>query len=423
MTDPARVETVETRARPGAFLLAAAMLATLPIVQLQGPLHTTPVDLLNGFFVIVYWGYVLARRDRIAFPLLGPFWVILIGSMLGLFAADEGLRAVIAIGQEVYLYLWFVTVADFLTRYCRLRDAVPVWVVVAGAVALLTVADMRFNLLGGVLAGESVRAAGSFANPNMYGNYLVISFFLAWAVAASGRPLFYVGLPVMLIGILSTASNGAMLSLSAGGAVTALIYCLHVSPRQRAAAVGLLFLGAAVAVPVLGTGWDKLQSQVLEQLDDGREEIGGAALKGFGERFPLWLDAIESVRRIPTGVGPANFNRKGGLVSGGYHAAHNDYLGMLAERSVVGLVGWLGILGAVALLIAQVARIEAAGGPVALGVPPLYGLLGAMVAHAGVVELFHFRHFWMALAVIAAAASPIALTRATEPPDTIAEAA
>jgi O-antigen ligase len=178
-----------------------------------------------------------------------------------------------------------------------------------------------------------------------------------------------------------------------------------------------------VAVPVLTTGWDKLQSEVLEQLDDGREEIGGAALKGFGERFPLWLDAIESVRQIPTGVGPANLNRKGGLVSGGYHAAHNEYLGMLAERSVVGFVGWLGILISVAMLIGQVARIEAAGGAVALGVQPLYGLLGAMAVHAGVVELFHFRHFWMALAIVAAAASPIAMARATEPPDALAEAA
>jgi O-antigen ligase len=129
------------------------------------------------------------------------------------------------------------------------------------------------------------------------------------------------------------------------------------------------------------------------------------------------------VRQVPTGVGPANFNRKGGLVSGGYHAAHNDYLGMLAERSVVGLVGWLGILGSVALLIGRVARIDAAGGAVALGVQPLYGLLGAMALHSGVVELFHFRHFWMALAIVAAAASPIVLTHANEPADALAEAA
>jgi hypothetical protein len=423
MTDPARVPPVEARARPGAFVLAAAMLATLPIVQLQGPLHTTPVDLLNGFFVVLYWGYVLARRDRIPFPLLGPFWLIVIGSMLGLFAAQEGMRAVIALGQEVYLYVWFVTVADFLTRYCRLRDAVPVWIFVACAVALLTVGDMNFHLLGGVLAGDSVRAAGSFANPNMYGNYLVISFFLAWAVAASGRPAFYVALPALLLGIFSTASNGAMLSLTSGCAVATLVYCLHVSPRQRAAAAGLILLGTAVVVPVLGTGWERVQTEVLEQLDDGRDEIGGAALKGFGERFPLWLDAIESVRQIPTGVGPANFNRKGGLVSGGYHAAHNDYLGMLAERSVVGLVGWLGVLAGVGMMIGRVARISAAGGVVPLAVQPLYGLLGAMAVHAGVVELFHFRHFWMALAIIAAASSPIAMARATEPPDVLAEAA
>jgi O-antigen ligase len=421
MTDDARVPSTSARARPGAFLVAAAMLATLPIVQVQGPLHTTPVDLLNGLFVTLYWGYILARRDRIPFPLLFPFWLILLGSFFGLFAADEEIRAITAVGQELYLYLWFVTVTDFLTRYCRLRDAVPVWVAVACTVALLTVADLHFGLLGGLLAGDTVRAAGSFANPNMFGNYLVISFFLALALAATGKPFMWPALPVLLLGIMSTASNGSMLSFTAGATVTGLMYCLHLTPRQRAAAAGVILLGGAAVVVVLGGWWESVQQHALTQMSESRGEIGGAAMKGFDERFPLWLDAIESIRQTPTGVGPANFNRKGGLVSGDFHAAHNEYLGMLAERGPVGLVGWLGILLGTGMLVRRLAGRAAEGRP--LAVQPLYGLIGAIAAHAGVVELFHFRHVWMALAIVAAAASPLTSTDAEDAPRAFAEAA
>lgn len=403
MTDVARV--TPTRARPGAFVVAAAMLATLPIVGVQGPLHTAPVDLLNGLFVTLYWGSILARRERLAFPLLRPFWLIMVGSLFGLFSASEGLRAVTAIGQELYLFVWFVTVVDFLRRYCRLDDALRVWTVVAGAVALLTVADLHFNVLGGALAGaDGIRAAGSFANPNMYGDYLVISFFLALTLTLSGHRVMWVSLPVLLMGILSTASNGAMLSFTSGMGATAVAYYWHLTPRQRAAAGGVILLGAAGMVVLLGGWWDVIENHALTQMSESRGEIGGAAMKGFDERFPLWLDAIESVRHTPTGVGPANFNRQGGLVSGDFHAAHNEYLGMLSERGPIGLIGWLGILLAVTRMVGRIAA-HAADGARTFAPQPLYGLVGAIAAHAGVVELFHFRHVWMAFAVVAAAAA------------------
>jgi O-antigen ligase len=111
------------------------------------------------------------------------------------------------------------------------------------------------------------------------------------------------------------------------------------------------------------------------------------------------------VREVPTGIGPGNFNRAagGGPVSGDDHSAHNDYLGMLAERSVVGFAGWIGLLAGLFFAITRLRGASAAGYH-PLATDQLYGLLGALAVHAIVIEMSHFRHFWMVFAVVIAAA-------------------
>src|SRR5207249_4295837 len=81
------------------------------------------------------------RREQLVFPLALPFWLIMVGSLLGMYRADDPTRAVLTVTEDVYLYLWFVTLAHFLSRRCRLDDVATVFVAVACAVALLTYAD------------------------------------------------------------------------------------------------------------------------------------------------------------------------------------------------------------------------------------------------------------------------------------------
>ena len=65
------------------LLVPATMLATLPLVSVQGPGHMTVMDGVNILFMVVYWGRLLTRRDSLAFPLLLPFWLIVLGSWAG----------------------------------------------------------------------------------------------------------------------------------------------------------------------------------------------------------------------------------------------------------------------------------------------------------------------------------------------------
>jgi len=123
------------------------------------------------------------------------------------------------------------------------------------------------------------------------------------------------------------------------------------------------------------------------------------------------------VLAVPTGVGPGNFNVEGDPAND-HHSAHSEYLGMLAERGFVGLVGWCGLLAGVFAMVTRL-RSAAAAGFRPLGVEPLYGLVAAIVLHALVVELSHFRHVWMVLAVISAAAAQTAVRATADGPEVL----
>src|SRR6185295_7819658 len=94
------------------------------------------------------------------------------------------------------------------------------------------------------------------------------------------------------------------------------------------------------------------------------------------------------------------------------NSAHNDYLGMLVERGPLGLLGWCSLLLAMWLLVA---RLGQAPGPAPLAWLPLHGLVAAVAMHAFVVELFHFRHLWLAFALVTAAATTAGARPARRP--------
>ena len=387
-----------TQPRFAPHVIMGAILLLLPVLSVQGPGHTTPMDAISVVFVGVYWTHLLLRHERMTFPLLIPFWLILLGSCCGFYVAHDRARAVLEVSKELYSYVWFISVAHFMSRRCDIARVAGMWVVVASVLALLMSADAQAGLLGGMFAARH-RAAGTFLNPNMAGSYLVMAFFLAWALGAAGRRRFYLALPALVAGCIATASNGTAMSLAAGAMVAGVL----MSGRRLNQLIGVGCIVGAVAVGGIGAGYERLLKSSMDQVSQGkRDAIGGTAMEGASERFPLWLDAADSLRRVPTGVGPGNFNRQGGSISGDFHGAHNTYVGMLVERGPLGLIGWLAILGSVAVLVSRM-RAAVASGVRLLAVEPLFGALAALAVHSVVMEMFHFRHVWMLIAVMCAA--------------------
>jgi hypothetical protein len=360
------------------------------------------MDAIAVPLMAIYWARLLIRRETVRLPLLVPFWLIVLGSLGGLVAASDRTEALLTMVQDVYLYTWFVTMAHFLAYRCRLDRVARVWVAVATGVAFLALGDRYFGVFGGQFSASSVRATGTFENPNMFGNYLNIALFLAWAAAAGGQRLLFLAIPPLLAGTVATASNGTLVSLVGGCAATVVAYPTR-RPLRR---VGTLLVLGAIGFAVLGL-WDERTTQaVMDRMSAGRGVVGGAAVKGGEERLALWRDAAQIFRNTPTGVGPGNFTA--GTVSGDYHSAHSDYVGMLLERGPLGLVGYCALLASAVALLTRL-RAAAVAGVRVLAVEPLYGVLATIALHALVMEVFHFRHFWLTLALIAAAATQATL--------------
>jgi O-antigen ligase len=401
-----------TPSRRGPHVVVGIMLVLMPLVSIQGPLHTTPMDAASLLFLVGYWAHVLLRRISVPFPMLVPYWLILMGSVIGMFAAHDPGTAMIHLTKEFYLYLWFVSVAHFIARYCNARRVAATWVWIASVLAVLMSVDHATGAFGGFFSGGD-RATGTFENPNMGGNFLVMTFFLAWALASAGMRRFYLALPACVLGCLATASNGAMLSLLVGGTVAGAMY----SQRRLAQFVGIGLVLGGIGVVGLGGGYETLVDSFMDRASMGKRElVGGTAVEGAEERLLFWSDAIESIKSHPMGVGPSNFNKLGGAVSGGFHGAHNTYLGMMVERGPLGVLGWILTLGIGVAWVNRL-RTRALTGAGMLAVEPLYGVIAAVAAHALVMEVNHFRHIWMFLAILYAAGvqASVVMSRRTRP--------
>src|SRR5439155_670465 len=203
--------------------------------------------------------------------------------------------------EDLSLYVWYVTLAHFLTRRCRIEDVAMIFIVVACGVAFLTVADAHLGLFGGRFAGTK-RATGTFENPNMFGDYLVGAFFITWAAAAAGRRIFYAGLPLLGLGVLSTHSNGCLVSLIGGCGVAVAAYPRFWKPKQ----LGTVLVLGGTLLGIVGVFHDQLQQLAVERFSGSRTEVGGAALKGASERLPIWENILKLVAEKPGGIGPGN---------------------------------------------------------------------------------------------------------------------
>src|SRR6185295_7712655 len=192
------------------------------------------VDLINLAALAAFLPLVLIRRIPIALPFALPVLVIALGSLLAITNTASVQASLITILQDVYLYLWLVLLVALLSRRGDLATACAVWIASAAVIALvgLVFSAVRTHFSPeALLLGRRERALGTFYNPNMYADYLVLSLFMALGFLGRVRARSLIPLLALLaLALLSTKSNGGAISLVAGLAVWAV---------ARARAVGV----------------------------------------------------------------------------------------------------------------------------------------------------------------------------------------
>lgn len=166
--------------------------------------------------------------------------------------------------------------------------------------------------------------------------------------------------------LLASGSRGAW----AGSIVGLVVWALLGRPRIPAlVGAAVLALGAALLPATRGR---------LTALQGGYNSGSGS----LGRRIDLWQAAWRMGLEHPTGVGPGRFSRTveawlpPGRVGAKVHA-HNTPLHLWAEQGVLGLLGYVGLFGGLAISMFGRGRERAAVG---------MGLVSAMVV-AGMTEL------------------------------------
>ncbi|HEY3531226.1 MAG TPA: O-antigen ligase family protein [Nocardioides sp.] len=411
--------TAQLRASPPAVrsdsgmlpALAGTAVCLLPFLHPAGPGNTAPADVAICASIAVALLWVARVRLPLVFPYLLGVTGLVLGGAFAATLAGAPLSTLLVLVQDALLFGWgmvLVLGADdsrivqaVTTAWCRTASVYASVVVVAYLVG--------FSPLSGVTAADGVRAAYTFGDPNLAGNYLVTSLFvLAACRRPRSAPLRHFAYLMLLIAISFTGSNGAMLSLLLG-CVLVLAIARY---RRRGLLAGLLTLLGSLTVAAILVAYVTTQVNVgavrekaadsVPLLRDSIARSGGSESQRttiIGEGYRLFLEGDG------TGYGPGRTKSTLQRTQAPYvKEAHNDYLAALLERGVLGEVG-LVLLGAAAAIRCGRLFVGHLPEEYAVMLPRAWLLvtIGPIMALSGTFyEVEHFRHLWTWLGLIAA---------------------
>lgn len=423
------------------YLVLAALLT--PLVVPSGPAQFALLDGLNLLLLGAFFVVAVGRRVPIVLPFVVPVLVMGVGSLLAITNALSVQASALNLAQDAYLYLWLVALLAVMSRSGDLFGFRLAWVLAANLAALVCIFQAATNgaFPGLLLSAKGFRPAGTFYGANMCADYLVLSVFVALSLWGRTSRLFLLAsIALLLVGLLTTKSNGSLIALVIGGGATTLLLALQgeASRRRRTGALALL---AAVSVLAF---WAHDEWGVGAGLSGASQ---GSMLDRMGKssegRKEIWGQLGTQLAKHPLGIGPGNSVLQS--VAIGHRVrpgssfqskeAHSDYMGYAIERGPIGLLGHLmWILAGIGLVLGgrnggtdtsrgRLADPGAAARRANLLRAVFVGGLIASAVHSVVIEKLHFRHYWLFLALACASTAGARFRSAADAPESAAAAA
>jgi O-antigen ligase len=359
---------------------------TLAVVQFE----PAPSD---GIFAVVIAVALVTGRFRLRAPLLGPALGISAFVLLNLLACMEVIdqtRAVTFLSITVYLLVFALWIATWVTDRGRARTVVRIYVGIAVASAAIGSLALFLPLPGHDLltAYTGTRARALFKDPNVFGPFLVpallilVSETLEPRLLRSGRLVKLAGLGVLTCGVLFSYSRAAWLNVAVAAAVMGVVLTLRRGGARRgvvfAAVIVVALLTAVASIQLTGQG-AFLQERARYQSYDT-------------QRFGTQSSGVALSERYPLGVGPGQFELYEPI------SAHSTFVRALGEEGVLGFVVLAAILFGTLLL----AMRNAVRGSDTHGIAST-ALLAAwcgILANSVFVDTLHWRHLWLVAALI-----------------------
>jgi hypothetical protein len=409
-----RVEGIGFPARPRGDLLAAMMGLTtclLPFLVPAGPGNTAPADL--GIMLCIVLAVLWAVREQlpIKLPYVAGVAGLVLGGAFASYVAGAPIGAALVLIQDLLLLAWAAALALGRHNPASVGAVTVAWSRTAVVYsAVMSVAYLvGINALTGVSAKDGVRASYTFGDPNLAGNYLVISLFVMAACRHPRSPgVRRFGYLVVLLAIGFTGSNGAMLTLLVG-----LVLAFTVTRYRRQGplaglatlAVTALLAGLTIAFVMPRVDLGQIREQAAGSVPLLRDSFGRSGNSSHERATIVHEGTNLFLEGDAAGFGPARTKATLAATQAPYvKEAHNDYLATLLERGLIGAIGLL-VLG-VAVLVRCI-RLVFGTLPEAYAElvprPWLLAIIGPVMATAaGFYEVLHFRHLWTWLGLVAA---------------------
>src|SRR5215213_7517450 len=118
VTLPQESQTLANKRGIG-FLIIFLVMVALPLERILLPASLKIVDLPLVLLVACGALEFINRNQRIHIPLLWPFWLTLIASLIATLTGLLSLNSVTAITQEVYLFIWLIVLTNILINYSQ----------------------------------------------------------------------------------------------------------------------------------------------------------------------------------------------------------------------------------------------------------------------------------------------------------------
>ena len=383
-----------------------AAVVTMPILTPAGPGNTAIADITMTAAVLACALWLHRARVRIHVPyLLGMGLLMLAGSAAALRA--QSLNSALTVVQDFFCLAWGAAIASAISARASLLSAFLkawVWSAIGWACVLCFGRMAGINWMAGITAKDGGRAALTFNDPNLAGNYLLCGLAVLLATSAvKHRAARVFGIVVILLAIIFTGSNGAALGLGLTLGVGTLLRI-----RRKYGVAGALAVvalgGALFGVVSPQISLSQIRQQAADSVQLLRDSLGRTD-ESSGTRQVLFS---ESLRLYLTNdlIGVAPGRTKATLKESGapyVKEAHNDYMATMVERGALGGLGLAVLLVTAAQRVTRVAMRPRS--PVVRELVPkpefLLGLGCAFIAAGFFYEVLHFRHLWAYLGLVA----------------------
>jgi len=398
---------------------AAFCLFAKPLIRRPGGVDLN-ITIGDALILALAMANLLARRPDTRLlrglppVLVAAFALLLSGTLVGILGSLGTTKALLNPGKEAWLLVATLSLISLTAGSTARARACYKYLAAATIVTTLVVYSRPSSWYYGRYSG---RFLGTLQDPNGAGHFygwLVLA--LLGVIAHLPKPLALGGILVGLLGVYASGSVGSRLSLAAGLAAGAIALPLPRRARQMmpapsvlcTVAIGVAWLCGAFTI----TGVFSSESDVLQSVDPmgvGRIQASGPTTEGGrlrGARI-----AWAGIQRTPLGRSDGDLAAMSGIPSN--TEAHNDLLQVTAEKGVLGGAGYLLLWVGLAQVVSRLVARPHVGSVVASA---LIGQMVFMLLQTFSVETFHFRSFWVWIALL------IAELKTPEAPQTPANA-